>query len=66
MDDAERERRLTGMRDDLGQLEPEGIIEDTGDEVTVRAKSSNGPVGTFKFMFADDGKVAGIGVQLGN
>jgi CubicO group peptidase (beta-lactamase class C family) len=66
MDDAERERRLTGMRDDLGQLAPEGIIEDTGAEVTVRAKSSNGPVGTFKFMFADDGKVAGIGVQLGN
>jgi CubicO group peptidase (beta-lactamase class C family) len=66
MDDAEREKRLTQMRDDLGRLEPEGIVESTGDQVTVRAKAANGPVGTFKFMFANDGKLDGVGVEVGN
>ncbi len=66
MDDAERDRRLTGMRVDLGRLDPEGIIEDANGQVTVRAKSANGPVATIKFMFAPDGKVGGISVQVGN
>ena len=66
MDDAERERRLTRMREDIGKLDPEGIVEDTGDQVSVRAKGSNGPIATLKFMFAADGKVDGIGVELGN
>ena len=66
LDDAERDRRLTGMREDLGRLDPEGIIEDTGNEITIRAKSANGPVATLKFMFADDGKVGRIGVQVGD
>ena len=66
MDEAEREKRLTQMRDDLGRLDPEGILDSVDAEVTVRAKGSNGPVGTFKFMFAPDGRVDGIGVQLGN
>jgi CubicO group peptidase (beta-lactamase class C family) len=64
-DDAERERSLTQMREDLGHLDPEGIVEDAGDRVTVRAKGSNGPVATFKFMFASDGKLDGIGVEVG-
>jgi len=66
MDDAEREKRLTQMRGDLGQLAPEGIVDSTDSEITVRAKGSNGPVGTFKFMFAPDGKLDGIGVELGD
>jgi CubicO group peptidase (beta-lactamase class C family) len=49
-----------------GRLEPEGILENSGDQVTVRAKGSNGPVATLKFMFADDGKLDGVGVQIGN
>ncbi len=65
MDDAERDRRLAQMRNDLGHLEPDGIIDDASDHVTVRAKGSNGPVATLNFMFAADGKVDGIGVQLG-
>jgi CubicO group peptidase (beta-lactamase class C family) len=65
MDDAERERRLTQMRNDLGHLEPDGIVDDAGDRVTIRAKGSNGPVASLKFMFAADGKVDGIGVELG-
>ena len=66
MDDAEREKRLTQMRDDLGQLAPEGIVDSSDAEVAVRAKGSNGAVGMFKFMFAPDGKMDGIGVELGN
>lgn len=66
MDDAEREKRLTQMRTDLGQLDPEGIVDTTNAEVAVRAKGSNGPVGTFRFMFAPDGKLDGIGVEVGD
>jgi CubicO group peptidase (beta-lactamase class C family) len=64
-DDAERERRTKAMRDDLGQLELEGQLSSTGEELTVRAKSAHGPV-TLRFMFADDGKVDGIGVEVGD
>jgi len=66
MDDAEREKRLTQMRSDLGHLDPEGIVDSAGDQVTVRAKASKGPVGTFKFMFAPEGKLDGVGVEIGN
>ena len=66
VDDAERDRRLTGMKTDMGRLDPEGIVEVDGDQVTIRAKCANGPVATLKFMFGDDGKVQGVGVQLGN
>ena len=66
IDGAEREKRLTQMREDLGRLDPEGVVESADAEVTVRAKGSNGPVGTFKFVFAPDGKLDGIGVELGN
>jgi len=65
IDGAEREKRLTQMREDLGRLDPEGVVESADAEVTVRAKGSNGPVGTFKFMFAPDGKLDGIGVEVG-
>jgi CubicO group peptidase (beta-lactamase class C family) len=66
MTDAEREQRLTQMRDDLGQLEPIGIIDEADGKVAVRAKSANGPPATIKFLFAADGKVDGIGVEVGN
>jgi CubicO group peptidase (beta-lactamase class C family) len=66
MTDAEREQRLTQMREDLGQLTPDGIVEDADGKVTVRAKGANGPTGAFTFTFNADGKVAGIGVELGN
>jgi len=66
MDDAERENRLNHMREDLGRLDVQGIAEDTGDSVKVIAKGAKGPTGSFKFMFAGDGKLDGIGVELGN
>ena len=66
MSDADREKRLTEMREELGPLTLDGIAEETGGAVTVRAKSTNGPTGMFKFMFGADGKVEGIAVELGN
>lgn len=66
MTDAEREQRLTQMREDLGQLTPDGIVGETDGAVTVRAKSTNGPTGMFKFAFGADGKVEGIAVELSN
>ena len=66
MTDADREKRLTQMREDLGQLTPDGIVDDADGAVTVRAKSTHGPTGMFKFMFGADGKVEGIGVELSN
>jgi len=64
MSDAEREQRLAGMREDVGRLEVLGIAEASANEVTVRAKGSKGPIAMLKFMFAPDGKVDGIGVEL--
>jgi len=66
MSDADRERRLTEMRGDLGQLTPEGIVEEADGAVTVRAKSPNGPTGMFKFVFGAEGRVEGIEVELSN
>ena len=66
MTDAEREQRLTQMREDLGQITPQGIVDDSGGAVTVRATSAKGPTGTFRFAFNAEGKVEGIGVELGN
>lgn len=66
MSDAERERRLTQMREELGKLTPDGIVDDADGAVTVRAKSTNGPTGMFKFLFNAGGKVEGIAVELGN
>lgn len=66
IDVAERDKRLTQMREDLGHLDPEGIVDDADGKVKVRARSANGPVGMFKFMFNAEGKVEGIGVELGN
>jgi CubicO group peptidase (beta-lactamase class C family) len=66
MTDAEREQRLTQMREDLGQLAPDGIVEDAEGAVTVRAKGANGPTGMFKFKFGADGRVEGIAVELSN
>jgi CubicO group peptidase (beta-lactamase class C family) len=66
MDDAERERRLERLRNDLGRLEPEGILEDGGEGVVVRAKSARAGTATLRFMFAAGGKLDGIGVEVGD
>jgi CubicO group peptidase (beta-lactamase class C family) len=66
MSDADREKRMTEMREDLGKLTPEGIADEADGAVTVRAKSANGPTGMFKFLFNADGKIEGIAIELGN
>ncbi len=65
IDDAERDKRLQAMRDDLGTLEPEGVLGDSGEGVAVRAKSAHG-MATLRFLFTADGKLEGIGVQVGD
>jgi CubicO group peptidase (beta-lactamase class C family) len=63
--DADREKRLGQMRDDLGHLEPLGILERDDAAITVRARSANGPHASLKFNFAIDDKIQGISVELG-
>lgn len=66
MTDGEREQRLTQMREELGQLTPEGITGTADGQVSVRVKSANGPRGTLAFGFNDAGKVEGVRVELGD
>ncbi|MBZ5637182.1 MAG: beta-lactamase family protein [Acidobacteriia bacterium] len=66
MDDAERDRRLGQMREDLGRLEPTGIVEESPDAVSVRARSTKGPAASFRFLFAADGRIEGIEANIGN
>lgn len=64
MTDAERDERLKQMREDLGPLTADGIIDEADNKVSVRAKGANGPTGLFKFMFNPEGKLEGIGVEI--
>jgi CubicO group peptidase (beta-lactamase class C family) len=64
LDVAEADRRIAAMQDDLGRLTPEGIVSVEGGNTSVRAKSANGPTAMLRFMFRDDGKVDGIGVEV--
>ena len=49
-----------------GRLTPDGIVDEADGAVTVRAKSTNGPTGMFKFAFGAEGKVEGIAIELSN
>jgi len=66
MDDAARDRNLEAMRGDLGRLEVVGVVERSGETVTVRAKGARGPVATLRFEFLADGKVDAVAVELGD
>jgi hypothetical protein len=66
MTDAERDERLARMREDLGTLSPEGIVDDSGGKTVVRAKGSTGAKVTFTFNFNAEGKIEGIGAEIGN
>jgi CubicO group peptidase (beta-lactamase class C family) len=65
MDDTERERRLQALRDDLGRLEPEAVVGQSEGETTLRTRSGRG-VATLRFVFTDDGKLEGVGVEVGD
>lgn len=64
--DAERDARLRTMRDDLGRLEPEGVLTDAGEEIAVRAKSARGLAVQLRFVFDAADKLGGVGVEVGN
>jgi len=63
-DDAERDERLQRMRQDLGRLEPEGVLSAAGEEVVVRARSTRGPGATLRFMFEAGDRLGGIVILL--
>jgi CubicO group peptidase (beta-lactamase class C family) len=65
LDDAERDRRLARMRSDLGHLEIVGVVDRSEEEVVVRAKSERGPTVTLRFQFVREGKLDGVGVEVG-
>lgn len=64
--DEERARMLRRLHDDLGELEPEGILEEKGDVVAVRAKTQRPLVAILRFHFDPKGKLAGVGVEVGD
>jgi CubicO group peptidase (beta-lactamase class C family) len=63
--DAERDRQLERMRGNFGRLEGIVVVARGARDVTVRAKGSNGPAGTFRFLFAADDRVEGVEIELG-
>lgn len=64
VDDAERERRLLTLREDLGRLELQGVVTEGPAETTVRTKSARG-VATLRFIFDGAGRLEGVGVEVG-
>ena len=64
--EAEREQRLKRMRAELGRLESEGILEASGEKITVRAKGSTGLVARLGFIFTPNGKLDGVAVEISN
>ena len=66
LNEAEREQRFKQMRENLGRLQAEGVLQNTDETVTVRAKASKGSVTILEFMFSGDGKLNGVGVQIGD
>jgi CubicO group peptidase (beta-lactamase class C family) len=64
--DEERARNLARMRDDLGRLEPLGVVEEGDESVTVRVKSARGEPATLGFVFVPSGKLDGVRVEIGD
>ena len=66
--DDERQRRWMTMRQDLGTLEALGVGEGgEGDGVLVKAKGTREPAVSLRFHFDPaDGKLEGVGVEVGN
>jgi CubicO group peptidase (beta-lactamase class C family) len=66
VDDAERNRMLTRMRNDLGRLELLGVAGSDAEGVEVKAKASWGPSVLLRFVFDPGGKLDHINVQVGD
>jgi hypothetical protein len=66
VDDAERDRRLQSMRDDLGSLDVAGVVAESDQSITVRATSPRGLVARLEFEIPEGGKLGGVRVEVGN
>lgn len=64
--EAERDRMIRRMHDDLTPLTVEGVVARADGELTVRGRSPQGGTATFRFRFTSDGKLDGVGVELGD
>jgi CubicO group peptidase (beta-lactamase class C family) len=65
VDEAERDRQLERMRGDLGRLDVVAVVSRGEQELTVRAGGPQGNAATFRFVFTPEGKLEGVGVEIG-
>lgn len=63
--DEERDRVAKRMFEEMKTLSPEGIRSEDSDAVTVQMKTGRGEIARFRFLFAPDGKLAGLQVEFG-
>ena len=61
--EAQRDEVTRRMFADLGTLSIQGVIAESGDELSVRMKPADAPPVRFGFSFDASGKIAGIGVE---
>jgi CubicO group peptidase (beta-lactamase class C family) len=62
----ERDRFAKRMFEEMQTLTPEGVASEDSDAVTVQMKTARGDVARFRFLFATDGKIAGLQVEMGD
>ncbi len=61
-----RAEMLARVREDLGGLEPEGVLWEEPGAVLVRVKSERGIPARFRFVFDPEGKFDGVGIEVGD
>lgn len=62
----QRAAMLARVREDLGGLEPEGVVAEEPREILVRAKTERGIPARFRFLFDPEGKLDGVGIEVGD
>lgn len=62
----ERAAVMKRIREDLGRIEPAGVIGEDEGSVTVRMKTERGIPATFRFLFRPDGKTDGVAIEVGD
>jgi hypothetical protein len=62
----QRAAMLARLKDELGRIEPEGILSEHDGAVLVRVKSERGIPARFRFLFDPSGKFDGVGIEVGD
>jgi CubicO group peptidase (beta-lactamase class C family) len=62
----QRAAMLARVREDLGGLEPVGVIAEEPGAVLVRVKTEKGIPARFRFAFDPEGKFDGVGIEVGD